>query len=115
MALFPSHWIHTGGDEAVKDQWKTSPLAQTRIRELGLRDENHLQSWMTARMSEWLAAHGRALIGWGENLEGGTQGLAPNAGVMSWGGIDGGVAAGAARHDAGMSPTPGTDFEYLPF
>src|SRR2546430_13459974 len=105
MALFPSHWIHTGGDEAVKDQWKTSPLAQTRIRELGLRDENHLQSWMTARMSEWLAAHGRALIGWGEILEGGTQGLAPTGVGMSWPGLDCGVPARQGAHTPGMEPS----------
>ena len=112
LALFPSHWIHTGGDEAVKDQWKTSPLAQTRIRELGLRDENHLQSWMTAQMSQWLAARGRALIGWDEILEGGTEGLAPNAVVMSWRGIDGGIAAAQAGHDVVMTPTSNTYFDY---
>src|SRR5256886_16288987 len=114
MALFPSHWIHTGGDEAVKDQWKTSPLAQTRIRELGLRDENHLQSWMTARMSEWLAAHGRALIGWDEILEGGTEGLAPNAVVMSWRGIDGGAAAAQTGDDGGTTPTAHTYCDFHP-
>jgi len=112
LALFPSHWIHTGGDEAVKDQWKTSPLAQTRIRELGLRDENHLQSWITAQMSQWLAARGRALIGWDEILEGGTEGLAPNAVVMSWRGIDGGIAAAQAGHDVVMTPTSNTYFDY---
>ncbi len=112
LALFPSHWIHTGGDEAVKDQWKTSPLAQTRIRELGLRDENHLQSWMTAQMSQWLAARGRALIGWDEILEGGTEGLARNAVVMSWRGIDGGIAAAQAGHDVVMTPTSNTYFDY---
>src|SRR2546425_9124302 len=112
LALFPSHWIHTGGDEAVKDQWKTSPLAQARIRELGLRDENHLQSWMTARMSQWLAARGRALIGWDEILEGGMEGLAPNAVVMSWRGIDGGIAAAQAGHDVVMTPTSNTYFDY---
>src|ERR1044071_1486264 len=53
LALFPGHWIHTGGDEAPKAQWQASPVAQARIRELGLRDENHLQSWMTAQMSQW--------------------------------------------------------------
>ena len=112
LTLFPSHWIHTGGDEAVKDQWKTSALAQARIRELGLRDENHLQSWMTAQMSQWLAARGRALIGWDEILEGGTEGLAPNAVVMSWRGIDGGVAAAQAGHDVVMTPTSNTYFDY---
>lgn len=112
LALFPSHWIHTGGDEAVKDQWKTSPLAQSRIRQLGLRDENNLQSWMTAQMSQWLAARGRALIGWDEILEGGTEGLAPNAVVMSWRGIDGGIAAAKAGHDVVMTPTSNTYFDY---
>jgi len=112
LRLFPSHWIHTGGDEAVKDQWTTSALAQARIRELGLRDENHLQSWMTAQMSQWLAGRGRSLIGWDEILEGGTEGLAPNAVVMSWRGIDGGVAAAQAGHDVVMTPTSNTYFDY---
>src|SRR4051812_39146913 len=96
LALFPSHWIHTGGDEAPKAQWQASAVAQARIRELALRDENHLQSWMTAQMSQWLAERGRALIGWDEILEGGTEGLAPNAVVMSWCGIQGGIAAAQA-------------------
>jgi hexosaminidase len=112
LALFPSHWIHTGGDEAPKAQWQASPVAQARIRELQLRDENHLQSWLTAQMSEWLAARGRALIGWDEILEGGTEGLAPNAVVMSWRGIDGGVAAAQAGHDVVMTPTSNTYFDY---
>src|SRR5947207_5230758 len=84
LAIFPSHWIHTGGDEAIKDQWKVSPVAQARIKELGLKDENALQSWMTAQMSQCLASHGRALIGWDEILAGGTEGLAPKAVVTSW-------------------------------
>ena len=112
LALFPSHWIHTGGDEAVKVQWQASPLAQQRIRELGLHSENELQSWMTAQMSQWLAQRGRALIGWDEILEGGTEGLAPNAVVMSWRGIDGGVAAAKAGHDVVMTPTSNTYFDY---
>ena len=112
LTLFPSHWIHTGGDEAPKAQWKTSPVAQARIHELGLRDENHLQSWMTAQMSQWLAARGRSLIGWDEILEGGTEGLAPNAVVMSWRGIQGGIAAAQAGHDVVMTPTSNTYFDY---
>src|SRR5216110_1190588 len=112
LALFPSHWIHTGGDEAPKAQWQTSLVAQERIRELGLRDENQLQSWMTAQMSQWLAARGRALIGWDEILEGGTEGLASNAVVMSWRGIDGGIAAAQAGHDVVMTPTSNTYFDY---
>jgi len=64
LALFPSHWIHTGGDEAPKPQWQASPVAQARIRQLGLHSENELQSWLTAQMSQWLAGRGRSLIGW---------------------------------------------------
>jgi hexosaminidase len=112
LAIFPSHWIHTGGDEAPKDQWKTSPVAQARIKELGLGNENELQSWMTAQMSQWLATRGRALIGWDEILEGGTEGLAANAVVMSWRGIEGGVAAAQAGHDVVMTPTSNTYFDY---
>jgi len=101
MGLFPGPWIHTGGDEAPKAQWKASPLAQARIRELGLKDEEALQGYFTRRMDEFLTSHGRRLIGWDEILEGG---LAPNAVVMSWRGVDGGIAAAqAARrgHGAG--------------
>jgi hexosaminidase len=112
LALFPSHWIHTGGDEAPKPQWQASPVAQARIRELGLHSENELQSWMTAVMSRWLEARGRALIGWDEILEGGTEGLAPNAVVMSWRGMDGGIAAAQAGHDVVMTPTSNTYFDY---
>jgi hexosaminidase len=112
LAVFPSHWIHTGGDEAPKDQWKTSAVAQARIKELNLPDENALQSWITAQMSQWLAARGRALIGWDEILEGGMEGLAPNAVVMSWRGIEGGIAAAQAGHDVVMTPTSNTYFDY---
>lgn len=112
LALFPSHWVHTGGDEAPKQQWQASPVAQARIKQLGLRDENQLQSWLTAQMSQWLAARGRALIGWDEILEGGTEGLAPNAVVMSWRGTDGGIAAARAGHDVVMTPTSNTYFDY---
>src|SRR6266566_5245598 len=112
LALFPSHWVHTGGDEAVKVQWQASPVAQARIRELGLHNENELQSWMTAQMSRWLEARGHALIGWDEILEGGTEGLAPNAVVMSWRGMEGGIAAAQAGHDVVMTPTSNTYFDY---
>src|SRR5437867_5192447 len=112
LALFPGHWIHTGGDEAPKPQWVASPVAQARIKELGLHSENELQSWMTAQMSQWLAARGRALIGWDEILEGGTEGLARNAVVMSWRGMDGGIAAAQAGHDVVMTPTSNTYFDY---
>jgi len=109
MALFPGRWIHIGGDEAPKTQWKASPLAQARIRELGLKDEDELQSYFTRRMDEFLTAHGRSLVGWDEILEGG---LAPNAVVMSWRGIDGGIAAARAGHDVVMTPGSHTYFDY---
>ena len=109
MALFPGRWIHIGGDEAPKTQWKASPLAQARIRELGLKDEDELQSWFTHRMDEFLTAHGRTLVGWDEILQGG---LAPNAVVMSWRGVDGGIAAAQAGHDVVMAPGSHTYFDY---
>ncbi len=109
MALFPGRWIHVGGDEAPKTQWKASPLAQARIRELSLKNEDELQSYFTRRMDEFLTAHGRSLVGWDEILEGG---LAPNAVVMSWRGIDGGIAAARASHDVVMAPGSHTYFDH---
>src|SRR5207249_6809850 len=109
MTLFPSHYIHTGGDEAIKTQWKTSALAQSRIQALGLHSEDELQSWFTKQMDAFLTAHGRSLIGWDEILEGG---LAPGAVVMSWRGIDGGIAAARAGHDVVMAPGSHTYFDH---
>ena len=109
MALFPGRYIHVGGDEAIKDQWKASPRAQARIRELGLKDEAELQSWFIHQMDAFLTAHGRSLVGWDEILEGG---LAPNATVMSWRGMEGGIAAALAGHDVVMTPTSNTYFDY---
>jgi hexosaminidase len=109
LELFPGPFIHIGGDEAVKIQWKTSPRAQARMRELGLRDEEELQSWFIHRMDEFLTARGRRLVGWDEILEGG---LAPNATVMSWRGISGGVTAARAGHDVVMAPGSHTYFDH---
>ncbi len=103
LALFPSPYIHVGGDEAVKDQWQASSNVQARMRELGIKDEHALQSYFIQRMEKFLNAHGRRLIGWDEILEGG---IAPNATVMSWRGIDGAVAAAATGHDAVLAPWP---------
>ncbi|WP_436792190.1 family 20 glycosylhydrolase [Caulobacter sp. RL271] len=103
MDIFPSPFIHVGGDEAVKDQWKASPKIQAKIKELGLKDEHELQSWFIQRVGQSLAKRGRRLIGWDEILEGG---LAPNATVMSWRGIDGAIAAAKAGHDTVLSPHP---------
>ena len=103
MELFPGQYIHVGGDEALKDQWKSSPQVQQRMRERGIADEHALQSYFVQRIGRFLAANGRRLIGWDEILEGG---LAPDATVMSWRGIDGALAAAAAGHDAVLSPWP---------
>ncbi|MFF3457897.1 beta-N-acetylhexosaminidase [Streptomyces sp. NPDC002730] len=101
LELFPATFIHIGGDECPKDQWKASPAAQARIKELGLADEDELQSWFIRHFDSWLADRGRRLIGWDEILEGG---LAPGAAVSSWRGYAGGIAAAEAGHDVVMCP-----------
>ncbi|MFF0507269.1 beta-N-acetylhexosaminidase [Streptomyces fimicarius] len=104
LELFPaetSPFVHMGGDECPKDQWKESPLAQARIAELGVKDEDGLQSWFIRHFDAWLTARGRRLIGWDEILEGG---LAEGAAVSSWRGYAGGVAAAEAGHDVVMCP-----------
>ncbi|MFJ9035499.1 beta-N-acetylhexosaminidase [Streptomyces sp. NPDC102406] len=101
LDLFPSTFIHVGGDECPKDQWRQSPTAQARIRELGLKDEDELQSWFIRHFDTWLSARGRRLIGWDEILEGG---LAPGAAVSSWRGYQGGITAARAGHDVVMCP-----------
>lgn len=103
LALFPSQYIHVGGDESPKDRWKVCEKCQRRIAEEGLKDEHELQSYFVQRMEKYLNAKGRRMIGWDEILEGG---LAPNATVMSWRGTKGGIAAAQQRHDVVM--TPGT-------
>ena len=99
--LFPGEFVHVGGDECVKQQWRDSPRAQERIRELGVGDEDGLQAWFLRQIGDHLAARGRRLLGWDEILEGG---LAPGATVMSWRGEEGGVAAARAGHDVVMTP-----------
>ncbi|WP_392670908.1 beta-N-acetylhexosaminidase [Streptomyces sp. LN785] len=104
LDLFPaatSPFIHIGGDECLKDQWKQSPAAQARIKELGLADEDELQSWFIRHFDGWLTERGRRLIGWDEILEGG---LPDGAAVSSWRGYAGGVAAAEAGHDVVMCP-----------
>ncbi|MFJ3302711.1 beta-N-acetylhexosaminidase [Streptomyces sp. NPDC086549] len=96
-----STFIHVGGDECLKDQWKRSPTARARIEELGLADEDELQSWFIGHFAKWLSARGRRLIGWDEILEGG---LPEGAAVSSWRGYAGGVAAARAGHDVVMCP-----------
>ncbi|MBC9795939.1 beta-N-acetylhexosaminidase [Sinomicrobium weinanense] len=103
MELFPSKYIHVGGDEATKTNWKSCPHCQKRIREEGLADVKELQSYFIKRMERFISSKGRTLIGWDEILEGG---LAPGATVMSWRGIQGGWEASEQGHDVVM--TPGT-------
>jgi hexosaminidase len=109
MELFPSPFIHIGGDEAIKNQWQESPQVQARIKELGLKDEDELQSWFLSQIGTFLAQNNRRLLGWDEILEGG---LPAGATVMSWRGIEGGIAAAQAHHDVVMSPT---SFVYLDY
>jgi len=101
LPLFPGEYVHVGGDECLKDNWKTCPKCQARIRNEGLKDEHELQSWVIQRMSRFLAQRGKKLIGWDEILEGG---LAPGATVMSWRGMKGGIEAAKAGRDVVMSP-----------
>ncbi|MFF0202153.1 beta-N-acetylhexosaminidase [Streptomyces sp. NPDC005017] len=101
LDLFPDEFVHIGGDECPKDQWRASPAAQARIEELGVAGEDGLQSWFVGHFDQWLAARGRRLIGWDEILEGG---LAPGAAVSSWRGYAGGIAAARAGHDVVMCP-----------
>jgi hexosaminidase len=109
LTLFPSKFIHVGGDEARKDEWKASPYVQQRIKDLGLKDEHEMQSWFIKKMDAYLTERGRRLIGWDEILEGG---LAPNATVMSWRGIAGGIEAARQGHDVVMAPTNYVYFDY---
>ncbi|MFE0818322.1 beta-N-acetylhexosaminidase [Streptomyces sp. NPDC058794] len=101
LELFPSEFVHIGGDECPKDQWRRSATAQARIRELALAGEDELQAWFIQHFDTWLAERGRRLIGWDEILEGG---LAKGAAVSSWRGYAGGIAAARAGHDVVMCP-----------
>ena len=101
MELFPSPWIHIGGDEADKTEWRRCPDCQARISNEGLKDEDELQSYFVKRIEKFLNSKGRRLIGWDEILQGG---LAPEATVMSWQGFEGGMDAAKSGHQAVMTP-----------
>lgn len=101
MDLFPSPYIHIGGDEASKQSWKTCSLCQARMHSEGIDDVDELQSYLIHRIDSFLTSHGRNLLGWDEILDGG---LAPNATVMSWRGSEGGLRAISAGHRAIMTP-----------
>lgn len=101
IKLFPSKYIHIGGDECPKTYWKKSAFCQQLIKEKNLKDENGLQSYFIQRIEKYLNGKGRSIIGWDEILEGG---LAPNATVMSWRGEQGGIAAAQQNHNVIMTP-----------
>lgn len=101
IKLFPSPYIHIGGDECPKTNWKTCPRCQQRMKEQGLKNEEQLQSYFISRMEKYLNSKGRTIIGWDEILEGG---LAPNAIVMSWRGEQGGIDAARDHHQVIMTP-----------
>lgn len=101
MELFPSEYIHIGGDEAGKSAWKTCPKCQKRMKDEHLANVDELQSYLIHRIEKFLNAHGRHLLGWDEILQGG---IAPNATVMSWRGEEGGIAAVTSGHRAVMTP-----------
>lgn len=109
MVLFPSQFIHIGGDECNKTQWKKSEKAQAKKAALGVKTEEELQSWFIRQIDHYLDSKGRRLIGWDEILEGG---LAPKAAVMSWRGEEHGIAAAAASHDVVMASNNAFYFDY---
>lgn len=109
MGLFPSKYIHIGGDECPKDRWKESPITQGIMKREGLKDEQELQSYFIRRIEKFINSKGRRIIGWDEILEGG---LAPDATVMSWRGEEGGIAAAKQHHNVVMTPT---DYVYLDY
>jgi hexosaminidase len=107
--IFPGTYIHIGGDEAVKDQWKTSEAVQKRMKELGIADEDKMQAYFIARMNDFLKSKGRKLIGWDEILDGG---LGKDATVMAWRSVDKGVQAAKLGNDVVMAPTAFTYLDY---
>lgn len=109
IELFPSEYIHIGGDEAPKSRWKHCKHCQNLIKKEGLKDEHELQSYFISRIETYLNSKGRQIIGWDEILEGG---LAPNATVMSWRGINGAIEAAKQNHDVIMTPTSHCYFDY---
>lgn len=109
MQLFPSKYIHIGGDEVLKQEWEESGYAQEVIKREGLENEDELQSYFIRRIEKYLNDHGRMIIGWDEILEGG---IAPNATIMSWRGIEGGIAAAKQKHQVIMTPGTHCYFDY---
>ena len=109
LELFPNEFVHIGGDEAKKDQWNASPIAQAFLKANGLKDAHELQSYFIRRTEKFLAAHGRRLVGWDEIQEGG---LAAGATMMAWRDVKWAISAARAGHDVVMAPTSHTYLDY---
>ena len=109
LPIFPSAFYHIGGDEAMKDQWESSPTTVAFMKANGLKDGHELQSWFVRRTEKFLAAHGRRLIGWDEIQEGG---LAPGAAMMAWRDVRWAVEAARHGHDVVLAPTSHTYLDY---
>lgn len=109
LELFPSEYIHIGGDEAPKGHWEKCPNCQQRIKDENLKDEHELQTYFITRIEKYLNSKGRQIIGWDEILEGG---LAPNATVMSWRGMEGAIEAAKQHHNVILTPTSHCYFDY---
>jgi hexosaminidase len=109
LGLFPSTFIHVGGDEAMKDEWEASPSTCAFMKTHGLKDGHEMQSWFIRRTENYLAQHGRRLIGWDEIQEGG---LAPGAAMMAWRDVKWAIEAARLGHDVVMAPTSHTYFDY---
>jgi hexosaminidase len=109
IELFPSEYIHIGGDEATKTAWEKCKLCQARMKNEGLKDEHELQSYFIKRIEKYVLSKGKKIIGWDEILEGG---LAPEATVMSWRGMEGGIEAAEQGHDVIMTPVSHCYFDY---
>ena len=109
IELFPSEYIHIGGDEAPKTRWKECSNCQQLIKREGLKDEHELQNYFITKIEKYLNSKGRQIIGWDEILEGG---LAPNATVMSWRGMNGAIEAAKQHHNVIMTPTSHCYFDY---
>ena len=109
IPLFPAKYVHIGGDECPKGNWKRCPNCQKRMKDLGLHDEHELQSYFIQRMEKFINSKGKSIIGWDEILEGG---LAPNATVMSWRGTEGGITAAKQKHDVIMTPGHSVYFDH---
>ncbi|WP_428848936.1 family 20 glycosylhydrolase [Xanthomonas dyei] len=101
LTLFPSSYIHIGGDEAVKDQWEASPAVRAQMRKLGVKDAHAMQGWFNEQLAQYLTTHGRRMIGWDEILEGGVP---ASASVMSWRGVEGAVTAARQGRDVVLAP-----------